>query len=780
MEPPARVEAMSLEKVVPLQHRMLTRILPIFFLVAGVLAVAFSLVGFWLRGEIVARVKRETVRSVSEFLGEYGESLSLLENQYTLAMNGILDSLPRIFVADTSAYDIQPMEVEFFTRQLFSRLWNDASGGAENVFVLTLDPEGRAVSSTLPLGLPVVPPGAPGTLAALLPGGRVVPPLFWDAASRRYYLYGFTAFPDGSRLGICLEVNSALPEKILSMVWRIRETPFVSGVGLYNPADGRPVGRHSPALLPETRKMFAALKPNEVVPVQGTGRPEENSLFLWSPRQGGRALLGLHQVGVLLRLDLSFFFDVWRGVFLGGVLLLLVALGLFVWSIARASREVVAPFQELGAQMQRFMKDQEAFSTEELRGSSFRIEEIRKLGEAFLAMAREIVAGMEQLRAANDEMGNLYRRQEVLALRLERVFDLASEMAEAPDQNAEIFLEQTLRFALELVPEAEAGTAGIVEGNRWRFVAAVGHDTEQLRRLPALDEKILPPQGGSVLVPTPLRHFRRTMDDVSFKRFQDATLSIRESLVVPLRSLGKTLGHLSLDIVDLHKNSFSQESVRVMEAFGHLAATFLSMKQLFAVQERFQREIAMSMISMLEQYDAYTRGHSENVALLAQRLVERLGLGRDAMRDAYWAGLVHDIGKILVPIDILNKTTPLTEEEYALVKTHPQRGEKVLARSEELAGLGVVVGSHHERWDGMGYPAGLRGEEIPLLARVLAVADAYDAMTSHRSYRRGVEKGVALAEILRCAGTQFDPALAMSFVEMLESVPDRSWNAVSL
>ena len=213
-----------------------------------------------------------------------------------------------------------------------------------------------------------------------------------------------------------------------------------------------------------------------------------------------------------------------------------------------------------------------------------------------------------------------------------------------------------------------------------------------------------------------------------------------------------------------------------MEAFGNLAATFLSMKQLFSVQERFQREMAMSMISILEQYDAYTRGHSENVALLAQRLAERLGLGRRAMHDAYWSGLVHDIGKILVPIDILNKTSPLTAEEYTLVKTHPQRGEAVLSRSTELADLGVVVGSHHENWDGTGYPAGLRGEEIPLLARVLSVADAYDAMTSHRSYRRGVKKSVALEEIRRCAGSQFDPMVATAFVEMLESVPERPWS----
>jgi len=162
---------MTLEKAVSLQRRMMTRILPIFFLMAGSLAVAFSFLGFWLRREILSQVRDETVRSVSEFLGEYGETLSLLENQYTLAMNSILDSLPRIFVADTSAHDVQPMEVTFFARQLFSRLWSDPSSIDGRVFVLTVDPRGKVISSTLPPGLPALPPGARDMLATLSPGG---------------------------------------------------------------------------------------------------------------------------------------------------------------------------------------------------------------------------------------------------------------------------------------------------------------------------------------------------------------------------------------------------------------------------------------------------------------------------------------------------------------------------------------------------------------------------------------------------------------------------------
>jgi HD-GYP domain-containing protein (c-di-GMP phosphodiesterase class II) len=139
---------------------------------------------------------------------------------------------------------------------------------------------------------------------------------------------------------------------------------------------------------------------------------------------------------------------------------------------------------------------------------------------------------------------------------------------------------------------------------------------------------------------------------------------------------------------------------------------------------------------------------------------EQLGLEGEALERLGHAALMHDIGKIAVPDSILHKAGPLDAAERAFIQRHTIVGERILAASPALRRVGSIVRSSHERWDGQGYPDGLAGEAIPLEARIVAVCDAYSAITSHRPYRAAAEPGEALAEIERCAGTQFDPIVA--------------------
>ena len=129
-------------------------------------------------------------------------------------------------------------------------------------------------------------------------------------------------------------------------------------------------------------------------------------------------------------------------------------------------------------------------------------------------------------------------------------------------------------------------------------------------------------------------------------------------------------------------------------------------------------------------------------------------------------GTLHDVGKIGVPDEILKKTGKLTDAEFAMVKLHPELGERIVSQIPQLKETLTGIRNHHERWDGRGYPDGLAGEQIPILARILAVADTFDAMTSDRPYRPGMPIGRALDEIERGAGTQFDPEYAIRFVEL--------------
>ncbi|MEX0710254.1 MAG: diguanylate cyclase [Chloroflexota bacterium] len=175
------------------------------------------------------------------------------------------------------------------------------------------------------------------------------------------------------------------------------------------------------------------------------------------------------------------------------------------------------------------------------------------------------------------------------------------------------------------------------------------------------------------------------------------------------------------------------------------------------------------LVGTVDAKDHYTRAHSEDVTVHALFLAQALGLGEEDRRLLRLAGLLHDIGKVGVPDGILRKPGPLTDEEFEIVKQHVALGDAIVGAVPQLTDVRSSVRHHHERWDGAGYLDGLAGEGIPFLARVLAVADAFSAMTTTRPYRKALTPQVALARIARAAGSQLDPVLAMTFVKAMRA-----------
>ncbi len=175
----------------------------------------------------------------------------------------------------------------------------------------------------------------------------------------------------------------------------------------------------------------------------------------------------------------------------------------------------------------------------------------------------------------------------------------------------------------------------------------------------------------------------------------------------------------------------------------------------------------LSMLSRaIEARDPYTRGHSTRVTELAEAVAQRLGWSEERIASLRVGGPLHDIGKLAVSDEVLCKEGRLDDDELAQIREHPKIGAKLLLRVTALREAIPYVLYHHERWDGTGYPSGKAGEEIPVEARVLAIADAFDAMTSDRPYRSALSREEALAEVERCAGTQFDPKIARIFLEV--------------
>ncbi len=190
-------------------------------------------------------------------------------------------------------------------------------------------------------------------------------------------------------------------------------------------------------------------------------------------------------------------------------------------------------------------------------------------------------------------------------------------------------------------------------------------------------------------------------------------------------------------------------------------------------EEGLIRETVLALARQVEARDPYTAFHSERVAEIARDLAKRKDLPYEKVELIHSASLLHDIGKVGVPDQILLKEGPLTEEEWAWMRAHTVEGHRILLPLEPYLGRGVaaIARWHHERWDGLGYPDGLKGEEIPLPARIVAVADAYEAMTSDRPYRKGLAAHEAALRIARGAGSQFDPKAVRAFMELLEENP---------
>ncbi|HEX2644342.1 MAG TPA: HD domain-containing phosphohydrolase [Thermoanaerobaculia bacterium] len=354
--------------------------------------------------------------------------------------------------------------------------------------------------------------------------------------------------------------------------------------------------------------------------------------------------------------------------------------------------------------------------------------------------------------------GDVHRR----LAEYERLFEIGVRLAGSLD------LETILEMALENAEEVcRAETSSIwevdEESGELFFRVVRGAAAGEIR-----DLRVPFGQGivGSVAQSGRAEVINDVAADPRWRGDAQPVFQTRALLAVPLLAHGSVIGVLQL-LNPVGKDHFTAEDLRRMQLFAGVLAHPLQNARLYAVQQKQFFNMVTALAETLEKKDPYTGGHVRRVVSYSLLLGAQMGLSRSELRNLWLAATLHDIGKIGIPDRILGKPAPLDPDEIDIMKRHTVFGAEIVSH---LATPGVLPGvrSHHERIDGKGYPDGLAGDDIPLAPRIIAVADTFDAMTTSRPYRSGLEAERAAREILAGSGTQFHPAVVEAFRLLFE------------
>ncbi|HEX3355744.1 MAG TPA: HD domain-containing phosphohydrolase [Tepidisphaeraceae bacterium] len=382
---------------------------------------------------------------------------------------------------------------------------------------------------------------------------------------------------------------------------------------------------------------------------------------------------------------------------------------------------------------------------------SYTDEQIIRQGRLVLSMVRDQVrlAGMEQeLDSLSGQLANTYEE-------LSLIYQLSSGMK--INRRAGDFFKQACLDVMEVMTMRGMGVALRADSFHKQepvLYGALSLPPGKVHRLAEELMIILAKRKSPLLI----NHLAK--DKTLNWLAEHAT----QLLAVPLMRQEQVLG--CLFGIDKQNGEFDTVDSKLLNSIANESAIYLENAMLFDDVRGLMMGLLHSLTSAVDAKDTYTCGHSERVALLSRSLALEAGLTEQQVERIYMAGLLHDVGKIGVPEAVLQKTGKLTPEEFEQIKKHPEIGARILKDIKQVEDIIPGVMHHHERYDGKGYPAGLSGENIPLMGRIICLADCFDAMTSSRTYRKALPLEVALTEIRRCSGTQFDPVLSDAFLRL--------------
>lgn len=370
----------------------------------------------------------------------------------------------------------------------------------------------------------------------------------------------------------------------------------------------------------------------------------------------------------------------------------------------------------------------------------------------------ELITVQERVETLEEEWGSLRALAEIGYV-VNSSLEVQTVLSEIMDK----FNQLTGAQRAFLMLQDDQGEMYTVVGRNWKLESLKPGEYEISRTV--VDRVV---QEGEALLTT------NAQEDPRFDSIQSVVAySLRSILCVPLKVKDELIGVIYADN-RVREGIFTENHRFLLSAFANQAAAAYENAQLFNDLSMSYEQTLEALVTALDARERETEQHTRRVVLYAMALAKKMGLSDEELIEIRRGALMHDIGKIWVPDAILQKPGPLTEKEWVVMRRHPEEGLRILQGIVFFEGAVDIVGSSHEHYDGSGYPRGLVGDQIPLGARIFAVADALDAITSNRPYRKAQPFRAAYDEILRCRGTQFDPKV----VDAFRSIDEEEWMAL--
>lgn len=368
---------------------------------------------------------------------------------------------------------------------------------------------------------------------------------------------------------------------------------------------------------------------------------------------------------------------------------------------------------------------------------------------------------IEQMRIARESL-------EKIIISTNNLVNVDSTITEEEQRFGREYLRNMFEIACELYPNFDRASCNMANGKTVEFIAVKGYDRAHLNSMEFLSNEFNYELNAPEIVSETDYDKVFDVQDKAIEfvdHYGNLVKSIRFTVII---GENKFAG-MSFDLFEGSPFDFTQKDLHSFKSFQDLMNSYYRIGVLNSERDILKDDIVLSLVRTLELYDLYTSGHSEQVARLCYEFGKDEKLSNDELRDLYWSGIVHDIGKIGMPTDVLNLSRRLTSEEYALVKEHPQNGYNILSRSKSLENIAEVVLHHHEWYNGKGYPYGIKGKEIPYHARILHVCDAVDSMAKDRVYRKALTEDQIIQELQTGKGKQFDPDITDKMIRLIRS-----------